>query len=148
VSGTISTAEAAKVARKGNETLADYIPRLGSVPLEFQPGSRWSYSPGAGFDTLGRIVEVASGQTFDQFLRQRIFNPLEMKDIGFNATSAMAPRQATIYTKRDGKLQPPVNATTNPQPTCIFGAGGSEFDRRLPPGPDAGERGQLNGNVS
>jgi CubicO group peptidase (beta-lactamase class C family) len=148
VSGTISTAEAAKVARKGNETLADYIPRLGSVPLEFQPGSRWSYSPGAGFDTLGRIVEVVSGQTFDQFLRQRIFNPLEMKDIGFNATPAMAPRRATIYQKRDGKLQPPANAAANAQPTVYFsGAGGlmSSTEDYLPLGQMLVNGGQLNG---
>src|SRR5258706_9338848 len=69
VSGTISTAEAAKLQRKPGDTLADYIPRLGQVPLEFQPGSRWTYSPGAGFDTLGRIVEIVSGQNIDQFLR-------------------------------------------------------------------------------
>src|SRR5262249_47424106 len=53
VSGAISTAEAAKIQRKPGDTLADYIPHLSQVPLEFQPGSRWSYSPGAGFDTLG-----------------------------------------------------------------------------------------------
>ena len=75
VSGTISTAEAAKIARKPGETLAGYIPRLGQVPLEFQPGTRWKYSPGAGFDTLGRVVEIVSGQPFDQFLRQHIFEP-------------------------------------------------------------------------
>ena len=83
VSGPTSTAEAAKLNRKPTDTLADYIPRLGAVPLEFQPGSRWSYSPGAGFDTLGRIVEVVSGQSFDQFLRQRIFSPLEMSNTTF-----------------------------------------------------------------
>jgi len=146
VSGPISTAEAAKVARKSDETLADYIPRLGSVPLEFQPGSRWSYSPGAGFDTLGRVVEVVSGQPFDQFLRQRIFNPLEMKDIGFNATPAMEPRRATIYQKRDGKLQPATNA--NAQPTPYFsGAGGlmSSTEDYLPLGLMLVNGGQLNG---
>jgi len=147
VSGPISTAEAGKVARKADETLADYIPRLGSVPLEFQPGSRWSYSPGAGFDTLGRIVEVVSGQPFDQFLRQRIFNPLEMKDIAFNATPAMEPRRATIYQKRDGKLQPPANAAS-PQPTPYFsGAGGlmSSTEDYLPLGQMLVNGGQLNG---
>src|SRR5207244_8982142 len=62
--GAASGAEVAKVARKPGEKLADYIPRLGATPLDFQPGSRWSYSPGAGFDTIGRIVEVLSDQTF------------------------------------------------------------------------------------
>jgi len=79
-----SAAELAKVARKPGETLADLHPRLGATPLDFQPGSRWSYSPGAGFETLGRVVEIVSGQTFDRFLRQRIFDPLSMKDITFH----------------------------------------------------------------
>src|SRR5258708_5840106 len=74
--GAASRAEAAKIAKKTGETLADYIPRLGTTPLDFQPGSRWSYSPLAAFDTLGRVCEVVSGQSFEQFLRQRIFDPL------------------------------------------------------------------------
>ena len=83
VSGPISDQEASKAPRKNSETLADYIPRIASFPLEFQPGSRWQYSPRAGFETLGRIVEVASGQPLDQFLSQRIFEPLGMKDTYF-----------------------------------------------------------------
>jgi CubicO group peptidase (beta-lactamase class C family) len=78
--GPASSAEVQKVARKSGETLADYIPRLGAVPLDFQPGTRWSYSPGAGFDTLGRVVEIVSGQSYDQFLKQRIFDPLARAD--------------------------------------------------------------------
>ncbi len=56
VSGPISNSEAGKVALKSNESNADFIPRLGAVPLEFQPGSRWAYSATAGFDTLVRVV--------------------------------------------------------------------------------------------
>ena len=88
-----------KVARKDGETLADYIPRLGSTALEFQPGSRWTYSPGAGFETLGRIVEIASGMPLDQFFRTRIFDPLGMKDITFWPTDAQMPRVATVYAR-------------------------------------------------
>ena len=102
VSGGPSAAEAARIARKPGETLADYIPRLGTTPLDFQPGSRWNYSPGAAFDTLGRIVEVASGQTFDQFLRQRIFDPLGMKDIFFHPADGLLPRVATTYHRDAG----------------------------------------------
>jgi CubicO group peptidase (beta-lactamase class C family) len=105
VSGPISTAEAAKYARQPNETLADYIPRLGGVPLEFQPGAQWRYSPGAGFDTLGRIVEIISGQTFDQFLRQRIFDPLGIKDLYFKPGEAGMVRLATVYRKNSGSLE-------------------------------------------
>ena len=86
-----------KVARKEGETLADYIPRLGGTALEFQPGSRWTYSPGAGFETLGRIIEIASGMPLDQFFRTRIFDPLGMKDITFWPTDAQWPRVATVY---------------------------------------------------
>ena len=72
-SGPMSNSDIRKpaIARKPTDTLADYVPRLGKSALEFQPGSRWTYSPQAGFDTLGRIVEITSGQPFDQFLRQR-----------------------------------------------------------------------------
>jgi CubicO group peptidase (beta-lactamase class C family) len=105
VSGTISTAEAGKVQRKPGDSLADYIPQLAQVPLEFQPGTRWAYSPGAGFDTLGRIVEIASGQKIDQFLRQRIFEPLGMKDTTFNLSDGQRTRAATLYQKNGSALQ-------------------------------------------
>jgi CubicO group peptidase (beta-lactamase class C family) len=59
-SGPISSA-AMRNLNRAEENLASFIPRLGSTPLEFQPGSRWTYSPRAGFDVLGRIVEIASG---------------------------------------------------------------------------------------
>src|SRR6202158_4654068 len=64
VSGGISATEAAKMPRKPIDALADYIPRLAAVPLAFQPGSRWAYSPGAGFDALGRGVGGGSGEAF------------------------------------------------------------------------------------
>jgi CubicO group peptidase (beta-lactamase class C family) len=122
VSGTISTAEAGKIQRKPGETLADYIPRLGQVPLEFQPGSRWAYSPGAGFDTLARIVEIASGQSIDQFLRQRIFDPLGMKDTTFNLTESQRARAATLYQKSNGVLQK--SADQRLETTTYFSGGG------------------------
>ena len=91
------------------------------VPLEFQPGSRWSYSPGAGFDTLGRIVEIVSGQSFDQFLKQRIFDPLGMKDTFFSPTEDRIPRLASNYRKTAKGLE----KQADPGPTKYFsGAGG------------------------
>jgi CubicO group peptidase (beta-lactamase class C family) len=105
VSGGISATEAAKVPRQRTDTLAEYIPRLAAVPLAFQPGSRWAYSPGAGFDTLGRVVEVISGQTFDEFLRARIFGPLEMRDTFFYPPENRLSRVATIYQRTPQGLQ-------------------------------------------
>jgi CubicO group peptidase (beta-lactamase class C family) len=121
VSGPISSAEAVKLGRKPTDTLADYIPRLGAVPLEFQPGSRWSYSPGAGFDTLGRIVEIISGQSFDQFLRQRIFDPLEMSSTTFYPGSDRALRVASMYRKSGQGLEKQPN---EPSKVYFSGAGG------------------------
>jgi len=144
-SGPMGNSEAAKNPRKPTESLADYIPRLGATPLEFQPGSRWTYSPGAGFDTLGRIVEIASGQPFDQFLRQRIFDPLEMKDIFFYNPEDKQPRQASMYQRRDGKL---VKQDPSPGSRVYFsGAGGllATAQDYLPLGQMLVNGGQLNG---
>jgi CubicO group peptidase (beta-lactamase class C family) len=98
VSGGVSNQEARSVALKGKETLADYLPRLGKVPLDFQPGTRWAYSAQAGFDTLARIVEITSGMPFDKFTKQRIFDPLGMKDTFFYPVEGN-PRMATRYTR-------------------------------------------------
>ncbi|PWU02204.1 MAG: beta-lactamase [Terriglobia bacterium] len=126
--GPVSTAEVAKAARKPGEALADYIPRLGTVPLDFQPGTRWSYSPGAGFDTLGRIVEILSGQTFDQFLKQRIFEPLGMKDIFFHPPEDRMPRIAAMYRREAGTLQKVDTKDRLNNTTYFSGAGGLMTD--------------------
>jgi CubicO group peptidase (beta-lactamase class C family) len=126
--GAASRDELAKIARKPGETLADYIPRLGTTPLDFQPGSRWSYSPGAGFESLGRIVEIISGQSFDQFLRQRIFDPLGMKDIFFHPQGDRMTRIATTY-HRAGNALAPVDTQARLSNTTYFsGAGGLMTD--------------------
>ena len=106
VSGTNSNFANRAVAAGPKETLADYIPRLGKVPLEFQPGSRWAYSAAAGFDVLSRIVEIASGMPIDRFLKQRLFDPLEMKDTTYIVPTGN-PRLARLYTRApEGGLRP------------------------------------------
>jgi CubicO group peptidase (beta-lactamase class C family) len=124
VSGGVSASEAAKLGRKPTETLADYIPRLGSTPLAFQPGTRWTYSPLAAFDTLSRIVEILSGQPYDQFLRQRIFDPLGMKDTSFHPAEDRMPRVATIYQKTPNGLKKADNQNRLTSPIYFSGAGG------------------------
>lgn len=145
--GAASAAETAKIARKPGETLADYIPRLGTTPLDFQPGSRWSYSPGAGFETLGRIVEIVSGQTFDQFLRQRIFDPLGMKDITFHPAEDHLTRVSTMYHRADNTLTK-VDTSARMNNTSYFsGAGGlmSDAEDYLQFGQMLANGGQSNG---
>ncbi len=98
VSGGLGARQASKLAPKSpTATLAEYIPRLAAVPLDFQPGSQWSYSGTAGPDILGRIVEVVSGMTYDMYLRQRVFEPLGMKETFFYPTEALRPRLVTLY---------------------------------------------------
>ena len=105
-SGGAVTREGVRIApRRSSDNLAGYIPTLGAVPLDFQPGTQWAYSLLAGIDTLGRIVEVASGLTFDEFLRQRIFEPLGMKDTAFFPSEDRMPRVVTLYSRTPNGLE-------------------------------------------
>ena len=97
VSGGLGAGDAARLApRSPTDTLAIYIPKLASVPLDFQPGALWRYSGQAGFDVLSRIVEVVSGQTYDKFLQERLLGPLNMPDTGFFAPANKAARVVTM----------------------------------------------------
>src|SRR5688572_6513134 len=97
-----ATAPQTATQRTPQDTLATYMPRLGAVALDFQPGTLWRYSGLHGFDVLCRIVEVASGMTIDRFMQQRLFDPLGMKDTGFTITAARQPRMAIMYRRVQG----------------------------------------------
>ena len=122
VSGGLGAAAANELApRRPNDTLATYIPRLASVPLDFQPGTLWRYSGLAGFDVLSRIVEVVSGQPFDAFLEQALFEPLGMSDTAFYFGGNQERRVAAMHARRDGVLE----AVDRPLDRVYFsGAGG------------------------
>ena len=105
-SGGAGSREAGRVAlRVATTNLAEYVPKLGAAPLDFQPGTQWAYSALSGIETLGRIVEVASGLTFDQLLKQRLFDPLGMKDTTFVPRPDQAPRIVTLYDRSANGLQ-------------------------------------------
>ena len=105
-------------------TLADIMPRFAAAPLDFQPGSRWTYSPLAGFDTLGRVVEVASGMSFDQFLKERIFTPLNMKTTAFYPGDDRWPSVVTAYHRAEGSLSRTQKPNRLQSKTYFSGAGG------------------------
>jgi CubicO group peptidase (beta-lactamase class C family) len=73
----------------------EWIRRLGTLPLLHQPGAGWMYNTGS--DVLGVLVARAAGQPFDEFLRERIFEPLKMADTGFSVPPASLSRLATGY---------------------------------------------------
>jgi CubicO group peptidase (beta-lactamase class C family) len=77
--------------------LADAMNRLGGLPLMHQPGEKFTY--GLNTDVLGYLIEVVSGQTLDQFLRTRIFVPLEMNDTYFYLPANKQNRLAVLYTE-------------------------------------------------
>jgi CubicO group peptidase (beta-lactamase class C family) len=108
----------------GRGTLADMMPKFAASPLDFQPGSRWTYSPLAGFDTLGRVVEVASGMSFDQFLKQRIFTPLGMKTTAFHPGDDGWSSVVTAYHRAEGTLRKAENPNRLQSKTYFSGAGG------------------------
>ena len=122
VSGPMSNSANRKVILKGTESLSEYLPRLASTPLEFQPGTRWSYSAQAGFDVLLHIVEVASGQQADVFLKQRIFDPLGMKDTFFYPVENA--RLASRYDRQDGTLRRNTSTPTFLNGRYFSGGGG------------------------
>jgi CubicO group peptidase (beta-lactamase class C family) len=125
MSGGLGNAAAGQAAaRAPSDTLATYVPKLGAVPLDFQPGTLWRYSGLAGFDVLSRVVEVVSGKTFDQFLRERLFDPLGMKDTGFTLTAAIQPRLVPLYRRGPNGLERSPDQTGLSSATYFSGAGG------------------------
>jgi CubicO group peptidase (beta-lactamase class C family) len=73
----------------------EFMKRLGTLPLIYQPGERWLYHTGS--DVLGVLIARASGQSFEAFLQERLFGPLGMRDTGFQVPAAKLDRFASAY---------------------------------------------------
>jgi CubicO group peptidase (beta-lactamase class C family) len=106
-------------------TLEEACDRWAGLPLLFQPGTEWNYS--VATDVLGRVVEVASGQSLDEFFAQRILGPLGMTDTAFYAAPDDLPRLAALYSRRlDGKAarMDGAGAAARKKPAMLSGGGG------------------------
>jgi CubicO group peptidase (beta-lactamase class C family) len=89
--------------RERPKTVAEAIERAANVPLAFQPGERWQY--GSSTDFVAVLVEKMSGMTIDQFVRERIFQPLGMTDTHYNIPREKVDRVAAVYRPdRDGHI--------------------------------------------
>jgi CubicO group peptidase (beta-lactamase class C family) len=98
---------------------------LASVPLDFQPGTRWAYSGLGGFDVLARVVEIVSGQRFERFVAERIFGPLGAEDIFFWEGEEKRRRVAGNYVRgQDGRLAPRPDPDMLSSATYSSGSGG------------------------
>jgi CubicO group peptidase (beta-lactamase class C family) len=93
-----------------HKPLSDVALILSQTPVEFQPGTKWSYS-NTGIAVLARIVEVKSGQRLEDFLAERIFKPLDMEDTYIFPPASKHHRMPTAYLLKDGK---PVKYTSDP----------------------------------
>ncbi len=78
-----------------DKDLEEFVGKLSEIPLQYEPGTRWHY--GVNTDVLGRLVEVVSGQTFEEFLNDRIFGPLGMVDTSFWVPPEKRSRFAQLY---------------------------------------------------
>ncbi|WP_304236903.1 serine hydrolase [Jiulongibacter sediminis] len=82
-------------------TIEESVKKLAKLPLHHVPGEKFTYSE--GLDVLGYLIEIWSGQPFDEYLKQHIFEPLKMQDTFFYLTSAKADRLVEVQTKdKDG----------------------------------------------
>lgn len=84
--------------------LAQFTEVLATMPLVYEPGSVWSYS--VGLDVMGRLIEIVSGQPFDQFLQDRLFVPARMDSTWFRVPEAQVARFTTNYAVAAGMLLP------------------------------------------
>jgi CubicO group peptidase (beta-lactamase class C family) len=112
--------------RGSGATLETFVSRLAEQPLEFHPGTHWHYT--ISTDICGRLVEILSGQRFDDYLRATIFQPLGMEDTGFFISDDKIDRFAASYRRdRDKKLllvEDPERSRFRQQPAFLSGGGG------------------------
>jgi len=104
----------------------EWMRRIGTLPLMFQPGERWLYD--LGLDVLGVLIARAAGQPLEDFLRERLFEPLGMKDTGFSVPAGKIGRLAASYQVNPGtgalELYDPAEGSDWSQPPAFPAAAG------------------------
>jgi CubicO group peptidase (beta-lactamase class C family) len=109
----------ARAPFRRDKPIAEFVASLGALPLLHQPGEVWEYA--IGYDVLGRVIEVVSGQPFDQFLQSRLFAPLHMVDSGF---SVPQDKLARLVAVPGPQPQPPFANSDVGKPQTFFSGGG------------------------
>jgi CubicO group peptidase (beta-lactamase class C family) len=102
--------------------LAEKMAELSELPLYFQPGERWSYS--WSNDVLGRVIEVASGTPFEEFLQTRLFDPLGMSATTFFMSDAERQRLAELFVHGEDQQLYPAYSDDDPEDTPTWASGG------------------------
>ncbi|WP_248927218.1 serine hydrolase domain-containing protein [Paenibacillus hamazuiensis] len=97
---------------------------LAAIPLAFDPGTHWKY--GTSHDVLAALIEVLSGETFGEFLKKEIFEPLGMHDTFFRIPEDKRDRLCTMYERsEEGTLTPKLDMEVPYQPGCRYESGGA-----------------------
>ena len=107
-----------KAPFRRDKPIASFVASLGTLPLLHQPGEVWEYS--IGYDVLGRVIEVVSGESFDQFLQSRLFAPLHMVDTGFSVPADKLDRLVAV----PGAQPAPLSDGDVGRPQTFFSGGG------------------------
>jgi len=111
---------------EASSTIEEMVEKLCGIPLQFSPGSRWRYS--VATDVCGYLVQKISGTRFDEYLQNRIFDPLGMTDTGFHVPESQADRLAANYQRTEGDglrlVDPPPTSRYLQPPTYHSGGGG------------------------
>jgi CubicO group peptidase (beta-lactamase class C family) len=114
-------------SQQNEGSLRETVEKLAQRPLDFEPGTKWQYSP--GLSVCGRVVEVVSAKPFDEFLAERIFRPLKMVDTTFHPSTAQQQRLARLYQPGEGgkSLAPATHWLVDPSPDSSPNPSGGLF---------------------
>jgi CubicO group peptidase (beta-lactamase class C family) len=117
----------ARQAQGAGRTLESVTALLAEHPLKFHPGTHWNY--GLSTDIVGRLVEILSGLSFDEYLAREVFEPLGMVDTGFYVPEPQLPRLAALYQYRPANTpklleEGPFGIRVTSPPSYLSGAGG------------------------
>lgn len=105
-------------------TLQELAERICEIPIEYQPGDGWCY--GMGMDLIGALIEVISGKSFGAFLKDELFDPLEMRDTVFTCTPEQRERLAVLYMRNArGELVPNASIDFAYAPGYRYESGGA-----------------------
>jgi CubicO group peptidase (beta-lactamase class C family) len=107
------------IYRSGPKTIEERVKKLASTPLASHPGEKWNYS--ASPDILARLIEVFTGMSPDQFLKKRLFDPLGMKDTGYNLSEEQATRLAQLHHLDDSGKMVNAEQQTPTSGNTVFG---------------------------
>lgn len=104
-------------------TIGEKVKILAKIPLKNQPGTKWEY--GLGIDVAGYLVEVLSGTPLDEYMKNKIFDPLKMEDTGFYVPDEKQDQFSGVFALRDGKIIEPERMKEGfKKPVTLFSGGG------------------------